>query len=260
MQRPRTAAGRAGVAALLADPASALVALDYDGTLAPIVVDPAQAVAAAGAPAALAALAVRGVRLVVVTGRPAATAVELGGFGRIAGLVVLGQYGLERWAHGQLTSPEPMPGLPAARSALSAMGLAYEDKGLSLVVHTRSGADPLVTQAALLGPLTELGRRVGLDVHAGRLVIELRPPGFDKRGALLAAADPLPGAVVYAGDDVGDGPAFDAVDELRTRGVPGLTVFSDSTEGPAALRERADLVVDGPEGVVRLLSGMAAAR
>lgn len=257
MQRPRTAAGRAGLAAVRASPSGALVALDYDGTLAPIVADPALAGAAAGAPAALAALTARGVRLVVVTGRPAATAVALGGFGGLAGLVVLGQYGLERWADGQTTSPEPLPGLPAARSGLSAMGLAYEDKGLSLVVHTRGSADPLGAQAALLAPLSELGQRVGLEVHAGRLVIELRPPGFDKRAALLAAAAPLPGAVLYAGDDVGDGPAFDAVDELRARGVPGVTVFSDSSEGPAALRERADLVVDGPAGVVALLAEIA---
>jgi hypothetical protein len=30
-------------------------------------------------------------------------------------------------------------------------------------------------------------------------------------------------------------------------------VFSDSDEGPEALRRRADLVVDGPAGVVQLL-------
>jgi trehalose 6-phosphate phosphatase len=63
-------------------------------------------------------------------------------------------------------------------------------------------------------------------------------------------------AVLYAGDDLGDLPAFDAVDELRTEGVPGLLVCSGNNE-VTRLRDRADLVVDGPPGVVALLRGLA---
>jgi trehalose 6-phosphate phosphatase len=62
---------------------------------------------------------------------------------------------------------------------------------------------------------------------------------------------------MYAGDDLGDLPAFAAVDKLRSDGVPGLLVCSGSTE-VTELAERADLVVDGPAGVVRLLRGLAA--
>ena len=58
--------------------------------------------------------------------------------------------------------------------------------------------------------------------------------------------------MVFIGDDLGDLAAFDAVDELRADGVPGLLVCSGSTE-ETALAERADLVVDGPAGVVALL-------
>ena len=50
---PATAEGRAGLAALLDDPRHALVAVDFDGTLAPIVPDPA---AAKALPAAVTAL------------------------------------------------------------------------------------------------------------------------------------------------------------------------------------------------------------
>ena len=46
---PVTPEGRAGLAALLGDPARALVALDFDGTLSPIVADPAAARAHPGA-------------------------------------------------------------------------------------------------------------------------------------------------------------------------------------------------------------------
>ena len=101
--------------------------------------------------------------------------------------------------------------------------------------------------------LRDLAEPYGLEVHPGRLVLEVRPPGSDKRTALLSLCDPAPSAVLFAGDDLGDLPAFDAVDELRAQGVPGLTVCSGSDEGPPALRERADVVVDGPAGVVGLL-------
>ena len=252
---PRTAEGRAGLAALRARPEQALVAVDYDGTLAPIVEDPTEAVPAAGVVEALTALAARVGRVAVVTGRPALVAVELGGLSGVPGLIVMGQYGVERWHDGAVEAAEPEPGLDAAREELPAMvarvGAVLEDKGHSLVVHTRTA--PRGALERLAGPVTALGERTGLEVHPGRMVLELRPPGFDKHGALLAVATPPPSAVLFAGDDRGDGRAFDAVDELRAAGVPGLTVFSDSSEGPDELRDRADLVVDGPAGVVELL-------
>ena len=255
MPAPRTPEGRAGLAALRADPAGALVAIDYDGTLAPIVEDPTEAVPAEGAVEALTTLAARVGRVAVVTGRPAEVVVDLGGLTVVPGLVVMGQYGVERWSGGAVESPEPAPGVAVAREELPAMvarvGAVLEDKGHSLVVHTRTA--PRGALERLAGPVTELGLRTGLEVHPGRMVLELRPPGFDKHGALMAVASPAPSAVLFAGDDVGDGRAFDAVDELRASGVPGVTVFSDSAEGPDELRDRADLVVDGPAGVVELL-------
>ena len=247
-----------GLAALRADPGSAVVALDYDGTLAPVVQRPSDAVVAPGAVEALRALAPRLRTLALVTGRPADVVVELGGLADLPGLVVLGQYGAQRWAGGEVTSPDPLPGVAVLRGQLpellAAEGAELEDKGLALVVHTRPGPDPIGALERLTGPVTALAEAQGLEVHPGKLVLELRPPGFDKRGALLSLCDPRPSAVLFAGDDVGDLPAFDAVDELRASGVPGVLVCSASDEGPPQLRERADLVVDGPAGVVALLA------
>lgn len=238
------------------------MALDYDGTLAPIVARPSEAVPADGALDALRALSGRVGTLALVTGRPAAVVVELGALAEIPGLVVLGQYGAQRWSAGALTSAPALPGVEAARAALPGLllgsGAELEDKGLALVVHTRTTADPTGTLEALAPGVRELAARIGLEVHPGRFVLEVRPPGFDKRAALLSLCDPPPSAVLFAGDDLGDLPAYDAVDELRAAGVPGLLVCSGSTEGPEALAERADLVVDGPAGVVALLRGLLA--
>ncbi|WP_416976060.1 trehalose-phosphatase, partial [Streptomyces sp. 4F14] len=94
-------------------------------------------------------------------------------------------------------------------------------------------------------------------VEPGRMVLELRPPGMDKGVALSRYVRELGAeSVLYAGDDLGDLPAFAAVEALRSDGVPGLLVCSGSEE-VTELSQRADVVVDGPEGVVRLLRAIA---
>ena len=72
MPVPRTAEGRAGLAAIREDPGRALIATDYDGTLSPIVADPREARADPGAVAGLRGLAGSVGTLAVMTGRPAA--------------------------------------------------------------------------------------------------------------------------------------------------------------------------------------------
>ncbi|MCX5082478.1 trehalose-phosphatase [Streptomyces sp. NPDC056121] len=269
---PVTSAGRDGLDALLSDPARAVIALDFDGTLAPIVPDPEQARAHPGAVHALAALAPQVASVAVITGRPAGVAVRHGGFAGVPGLqhlVVLGHYGAERWdaVTGTVHAPAPHPGVAAVRAELPGVlesvgawrGTWIEEKGRAVAVHTRRAADPQAAFEALRAPLSDLAARHGLIVEPGRLVLELRPPGMDK-GAALSAYVREVGAtsVLYGGDDLGDLPAFAAVDELRKDGVPGLLVCSGSSE-VTELAERADVVVDGPEGVVGLLSGLAGA-
>ncbi|MFI0165044.1 trehalose-phosphatase [Streptomyces sp. NPDC017082] len=263
---PRTRPGRDGLAALLARPRSALIGLDFDGTLAPIVADPEQARAHPEAVPVLAALAPEVASVAVITGRPPEVAVRYGGFADVPGLehlTVLGHYGAERWdaATGTVTAPPPHPGVAAARAELPGLleragadqGIRIEEKGRALAVHTRRAADPQAAFESLRGPLTALAARHGLIVEPGRLVLELRPPGMDKGVALLGHVRATgAGCVVYAGDDLGDLPAFAAVEELRKNGTPGLLVCSGSTE-VTELADRADLVVDGPEGVVALL-------
>lgn len=262
---PRTAEGRAGLAAIRQDPGTALIAMDFDGTLSPIVADPREARAHPGAVAGLRGLAGLVGTLAVITGRPAMEAVELGGFGSIPGLIVLGHYGWERWEDGALAAPPPPPGVATARARLPELlaeagapeGTRIEDKGSALAVHTRRTADPAAALAAVADPVAGLAAATGLTLEPGRLVIELRPPGMDKGSALTAlAAERRSGAILFAGDDLGDLPAFGAVRALRAAGHPGLTVCSASGE-VSELAAEADLVVAGPDEVAALLSALA---
>jgi trehalose 6-phosphate phosphatase len=264
---PATAAGRAGLAALLAEPARALIAMDFDGTLAPIVDDPASARADPASTDVLGRLARLAGTVALITGRPASEAAEFAGLAAAPGVLVLGQYGRERWEAGQLSSPPPPAGLVTARDELpgvlaaarAAAGTFVEDKGAAVAVHTRRTTSPQAELDRLGPPLAALAERTGLAVEPGRFVLELRPPGADKGQALRGlAAERSPAAIMFCGDDLGDRPAFRAVRELRGAGTPGLAVLSGSAEVPELTAE-ADLVVAGPPGVTQLLGALAAA-
>lgn len=264
---PRTREGKEGLAGILREPGAALVATDFDGTLSPIVADPDAAYAHPAALPVLRELAGLVGTVAVITGRAAEAAVELGGFGGVPGMIVLGHYGGERWEDGRLSSPPPPAGVAAARERLPGVlaaagapeGTRVEDKGSALVVHTRQAADPAGALGVLAGPLASLAAATGLTVEPGRLVIELRPPGTDKGAALTGlAAERKAGAILFAGDDLGDLAAFGAVRALRAAGHPGLTVCSASGE-VTQLAAEADLVVNGPGGVVGLLGSLARA-
>ena len=235
----RTADGQACLAAVAADPAHALFATDYDGTLAPIVDDPAQAVPAPGAVAALARLAGRVGTVAIITGRAAADAVSLGGLAAVPGLIVLGHYGAQRWQAGVLSDPPVPPGVQAVREALPGLlaelaapdGTTVEDKGTALAVHTRRTADPAAAFALLRGPLGRLADSAALTLEPGRLVLELRPPGTDKGTTPCAeamAAERAARSAMFCGDDLGDLTAFAAIRRLRADGIPGRAVASES--------------------------------
>jgi trehalose 6-phosphate phosphatase len=265
------------VASLLADPRSALIALDFDGTLAPIVERPQDARLAGGAYDVLQSLASRIGQLAVISGRAADEVVELGGLDGLSGLRVLGHYGLQRWHNGWLDSPAPVAGVEVARRQLPALlanaaaGVYVEDKLHSLAVHTRPAEDPQRALDDLAPKLRRLASDNGLEAVGGRYVLELRPPGIDKGTALRGLIFELASStVIYIGDDVGDVPAFRAVAELRDSGaIDGLAVaaITSSVKGvswgaadevPPEVRESADLVLPGPEAVIGWLAGLDA--
>jgi trehalose 6-phosphate phosphatase len=257
-------------AALVAVAGSAVVGLDFDGTLAPIVDDPDSAHIHPDAPDVLLGLSSAVRAVAVVTGRPARKVLALGGLedvGREIGetgreLFVFGQYGFERWTSTgrRVVSPRPPQGLsgflrelPQVLREAEAADAFVEDKGLAIAVHTRRLDDPTGAFERLEPRLRDLAARHGMTVEPGRHVIESRSPGKDKGTVVRDLAESLDaGAFLFAGDDLGDVEAFAAVEELRDRGLPTLLVCSASDE-ESALLDRSDVVVKGPDGVLDLL-------
>ena len=266
LPRPRTLAGAVGLQMVLAEPDKAAVVVDFDGTLAAIVQRPEDARPVSGALDALSALCAKVAACAVVTGRAAGDAVSVGGLDAVRGLRVLGHYGVQEWFDGRLDSPEPSPDIDAVRPLLVDLvaaapdGVHLEDKVHSLVVHTRPAGDPVSALDQLTGQVRGIAAEHGLEVVPGRLVVEVRPPGADKGFAVRRLVEEAGATVVlYVGDDLGDLPAYDAVDGLREQGVVGLTVASVGADAPSELAARADLVLDGPEAVVAFLADLAAA-
>ena len=255
--------------AIVSSPSQTLIATDFDGTLAPIVDDPEQAYADPDAVAALGRLGERVGAVAVITGRPVRMAVRLGRFQQVAGLhslIVLGQYGVERWnaAENEYLLPPAPPQikavageLPELLHSLDLAAARVEDKGRAIAVHTRSLPDPKAALVKLADPLRDLAARHGLAVEPGKNVWELRALGVDK-GATVRAVVAETGArqVIFAGDDLGDLPAFQAVRDLATAGVVGLLVCSASAEEDA-LAELSDVIVDGPRGLAAWLNELA---
>lgn len=239
-------------------PARAGVFSDFDGTLSPIVVDAAAARPLPGVADTLAALATRYRRVGVVSGRPAAFLLQhLGG----RGLVMSGLYGLERVGPAGEVEVDPdverwRDAVRAAADRAEADGWpqhVVERKGLSVTLHYRPMPEREVEARAWAE--AEAARR-GLRVLPARMSYELRPPVAADKGTALADLAQGLDAVCFLGDDLGDLPAFDALDRLADGGVTVARVAVASDESPPGLLARADVVVDGPAGALALLGAL----
>lgn len=236
-------------------PGRAGLFLDFDGVLADIVTTHDGARPRPGVPDLLRELVADLGRVAVISGRPLSYLSEW----LPEEVDLVGLYGLEWRTGGRRRT---WPGAEGWRNAIAtavadAAGRfgpeAVEAKGLSLTVHYRSRGDD--GQAMLVWAETHAAGS-GLDVRPARKSIELHPPvDRDKGKALMELADELD-PIAFMGDDVGDLPAFDALDQLARRGVQTVRIAVDSAEAPPELMGRADLVVDGPDGAEALLRGL----
>jgi trehalose 6-phosphate synthase/phosphatase len=234
-------------AAVPRDGGRALVALDFDGALAPLQDDPEASRALPAAVDALAALgAVPGLSLALISGRGLA---DLADKAEVPdGTILVGSHGAERghWSHGELHRDELVLEPTAAalhreltselQAAVIGSAARVECKPASVVLHTR-GIDPADAERLTTAALA-LGDRPGVDAMRGKDVVELAVLRVTK-GDVLAdlrrelAAD----ALLYAGDDVTDERAFAALrpDDLTVKVGPGDTAARFRVADPAGL-------------------------
>ncbi|WP_313404175.1 trehalose-phosphatase [Aeromicrobium sp.] len=251
----------------MTDAGHTLLALDFDGTLSPIVEDPAAAWIHPDSLAALRRLGPVLAAIAIITGRPVDQARRLGRFEEGAGLeslLVCGQYGAEHWnaTTGEVTRPgrpeavhELAERLPQWLAEHDAERIRVEDKGLAIALHTRGVAPGLLD--TLAPQIAALAAEFDLHVEPGRQVMELRAHRTDKGETLRRVVESVrPGALVFAGDDLGDLPAFHEAIAMREEGLEVTLVCSASAEQDA-LVALADVVLDGPDAVATWLTELA---
>lgn len=172
------------------------------------------------------------------------------------GVRLLGVYGLEDADHVPVTEAL----LHRARAAAAIVPVAWvEDKGATVAVHFRQAADPVAARTALLAALEPVAAAEGLELVEGKMVLELMPADRPRKGGAvlrLAEETGLRG-VLFAGDDVADLEAFEALGRLEADGVLVVRVAVHGPETPSALVDAADAVVEGPAGLVELLRTLA---
>lgn len=220
---------------------SALV-FDVDGVLAPIVARPELAAVPKPTKVALRRLASRYLLVACVSGRAGDDARRLVG---VEGIEVVGNHGLE-------LDPRAEELAAAIARFRDAVGLPVEDKRLSLSYHFREAADETAATARL-EEVAEQARAAGLDPRWGRKVLEIRPPVPADKGTAVRTLLERSGAAraLYAGDDTTDLDAFAGLAGAGLEHAVRIAVASD--EGPVELREAADLVVESPDELARLL-------
>jgi trehalose 6-phosphate phosphatase len=259
------------LAPLRAHPSSAAILLDIDGTLSPIVEHAEDAHVPETTRQLLIAVANRYGLVACVSGRRASEARAMVSIGTIS---YLGSHGVELLRAGW-TAPVLDAGVEDWIRRIRAFGrdadtadvrklrVRLEDKGAIVAFHWRGARDEAAAKAAI-DQIALRAEEAGLVTHWGRKVLEVRPPITMDKGAgirrLLAEAGDGIDSALYVGDDATDLDAFRGLTALAQEGRLSriMRVGVTSEEGPSAIADEADLVVDGPEGVRELLALLTA--
>lgn len=198
---------------------SALLATDFDGTVAEISPYPDQVRIDPVAQHALTNLRTRGIPVAVVTGRALADLQS-----RLAlahGIILVAEHGaIVAYPDGTVETQSPRPEHAAALTHLAARaqdlvrtfpGAKIERKCTSVAIHFRTlSRDDRVRIEPELQALASTAQAMGLQTIVGRSVLEVRLPLADKGTSLARLRDQVApeGFLVYAGDDTTDEPAL----------------------------------------------------
>ena len=252
-------------AAVAANPKRAGLFLDFDGTLSHVVQIPSDARPVEGARETLAALGGRLACVAIVSGRSAHQLLEWLG----PEVEIWGVHGAERTVDGRVELSDAVAPyedlmisvreqMQQRAEDLKLEGVIVEDKAAVVGLHYRNSPAPEEARAALVDLAGEVAAEHGLELAEGRMVIELKPPvELSKSDVVLERARALElQAAAFLGDDTVDLPAFGALDELARAGATTARVAVRSEESPEELLERADQIVDGPEGALEWLRSL----
>jgi trehalose 6-phosphate phosphatase len=257
------------LAPLRANPSRGAILLDIDGTLAPIVEHAAEASVPETTRQLLITISRRYAVVACVSGRRASEARAMVAIGSMS---YLGSHGAELlragWTEAVL-DPSVRDwarrirefGLQVDTPDVRRRRVRVEDKGAIVAFHWRGAHDEHAARQ-VVETIAERAQQAGLHTHWGRKVLEVRPPVRIDKGAGITSF--LSGTdldvALYVGDDETDLDAFRALARLAEDGQieRAIRVGVASEEGPSAIVEEADLVVEGPRGVHELLTTLSA--
>jgi trehalose 6-phosphate phosphatase len=238
--------------------------LDFDGTLAPIQLDPEAVWPTPGVVDALSALTGLVRRVGIVSARPVAflrSRLE-----PVEGLVLYGHYGLQTATPDgtEVTEPAAVPWIPVLRELAARAadqlpsGVRVERNPLAVALHYRSVPH---LAAAVEAWAADKAARTGVRAQRGRMVVELRPPIDRDKGTVIAEETADLATAWYAGDDLSDLRAFQALAdrEARTPGFSGVRAAVANEETGRELAEAADFVIGPPDAVPPLLDRLVRA-
>ncbi len=237
-----------------------LVALDFDGTLAPEVDDPEKARALPEARAAvLRLLAMPGTRVALVSGRSLQSLIAVSDLPDDALLV--GSHGIEI----RLDSPAQLSldttelrQVDVLEEVLGEVAdsvdqVWLEPKPAGFALHTRLATERNTRIAHLVARSEASAEVAGLTIREGKNVLEFSVRSTTKGEAVehlrqYTSAD----AVFYAGDDVTDEDAFAALspDDLGLKSGPGATLANFRVPGPAEVARALAALADFRDGDV----------
>jgi trehalose 6-phosphate phosphatase len=205
---------------------NALIALDYDGTLAPIVDDPERAFMRAATRKLLEQAATL-YPTIVISGRAQDDVLRL--LGGIGLQEVVGNHGLEPWHGTERLTDKVRAWLPVLAEHLAPFkGVKIEDKVFSLAVHYRQSREKKKARAAIADAATRLD---GVRIIGGKEVINILPQGAPHKGVALERERQRLrcDTAIYVGDDETDEDVF-ALDQ------PGqlLTIRVGARRGSSA--------------------------
>lgn len=157
-----------------------------------------------------------------------------------------GLHGLERrLLPGDTVRVSPARGrLDLARRELHAFAKAHpgtlvEDKGLTLALHYRMAPEHREAAARMVGTLVD-DDPGGLALLEGKMVFELKPPGYDKGRAIAAFMQDPPfrgRCPIFAGDDVTDEAGFLVINAMK-----GMSIKVGDDDRPTSAIHRLDTV------------------